>query len=457
MKQLSKRAPCWSRPWGIVWRGECPVKTISALLVTVLLASASREAAAQGVLDGTGDLPPSLGAPSHEGNSIDFHPNADSDGTLLPVPEAIEPGDSDEGFSSSILGEPMQMLSDCPSYFESSGTWLRRGYWYTEVDYVMLNRGWDRKGLVLASEEATRNSNPIGVPYVVSNVLQVRGESPGGEGLGRVKLGRFLFRDLSNRDHSLEGSWYGGGGFRQAVSLEAATTAGLQVSNFLDRVNPSFDGSSAMAYQYNSQMNSGELNYVVRQRMHRDQMLLQPNGQWVRAATPSRTFSFLAGARYVNVSEVLNWQATDNDSTAAVNEGGAYHVETDNDLFGTQLGASLSHETSRWSVTGAVKGGAFFNRMSLDSQFELNRTADQPDGVTDSTADDISFVGEFQLLGKWHLRPNISLRAGFEVLFIDSIALAPHQINFIPGGYSAIANSGDSVFMGSSLGVESYW
>ena len=41
MKQLSKRAPCWSRPWGIVWRGECPVKIISALLLTVLLASAS--------------------------------------------------------------------------------------------------------------------------------------------------------------------------------------------------------------------------------------------------------------------------------------------------------------------------------------------------------------------------------------------------------------------------------
>jgi hypothetical protein len=61
------------------------------------------------------------------------------------------------------------------------------------------------------------------------------------------------------------------------------------------------------------------------------------------------------------------------------------------------------------------------------------------------------------VLGKWHLRPNLSLRAGFELLFTDSIALAPFQVNFIPGGFTPIAASGDSVFMGSVFGVESYW
>ena len=76
---------------------------------------------------------------------------------------------------------------------------------------------------------------------------------------------------------------------------------------------------------------------------------------------------------------------------------------------------------------------------------------------TDSTEDNLSFVGEASLMGKWHLRPNISLRAGLEILYVESIALAPFQVNFIPGGYSAIASGGDSVYMGGSFGVESYW
>src|SRR5690606_8964514 len=153
-----------------------------------------------------------------------------------------------------------------------------------ELDYVAYNRGWDRKGLILANEEEIAQSNPLGQPYIVQNVLQIGGEKPGMEGVGRVKLGRFLFRDVSNRDHLLEATWLGGGDWQQAVSLDAATTAGLQVSNFIDRVNVSFDGARSMDYAYSSEMNSGELNYTVRTRMSRDQLQLQPNGTWVRAA-----------------------------------------------------------------------------------------------------------------------------------------------------------------------------
>jgi hypothetical protein len=77
-------------------------------------------------------------------------------------------------------------------------------------------------------------------------------------------------------------------------------------------------------------------------------------------------------------------------------------------------------------------------------------------GVTNSEEDNIAFIGEFNILGKWHLKPNLSLRAGFEILYVDSVALAPHQVNFIPGGFSPIADDGDIFCMGSSLGIEYY-
>ncbi|MCC6494564.1 MAG: BBP7 family outer membrane beta-barrel protein [Pirellulales bacterium] len=445
------------------------MKNICALLVVVQLAAASQLAGAQQAgPDGplTSDLPPALEQPADDPGALDrsASPNEGAADSLTPIPEPIAAGEGEfDEFDGSILGEPMKMLAGCTPLFESSGTWLRRGFWFGEVDYWMMNRSWDKKGVTLAREEAVRSNNPTGLtPFVVANVLNLEGHSPGAEGMGRVKLGRFLFRDSRNRDHLLEASWWGGGSFEQAVSLESATASaaantGLQVSNFIDRVNPSFDGASAMDFFYRNQTNSAEVNYEVRQRMDRDQLVLQPSGQWVRTASPTRTLSFLTGIRYVNLRELLDWNSTDNVATTATDEGGFYNVMTENNLLGTQIGGSLSQETARWSVTASAKAGAYWNRIDLNSSFQVGETTVRTSGRTNSEEDDLAFVGEAEILGKWHLRPNVSLRAGFGLLFIDSVALAPHQVNFVPGGYTAIANAGDSVFLGGSLGLESYW
>ena len=140
-----------------------------------------------------------------------------------------------------------------------------------------------------------------------------------------------------------------------------------------------------------------------------------------------------------------------------MNESGFYTVDTENRMLGTQIGGSLGYETARWSITASAKGGGYWNRMHLKSAFQVGETTILNSGETDSTEDNLSFVGETSLIAKWHLRPNISLRAGMELLYVESIALAPFQVNFIPGGYSAIASGGDSVYMGGSFGLESYW
>lgn len=428
------------------------MKIINPLLLGLTLALASRGATAQEILPGdAGDLPPAMGL----GDALDGSSSGRAD-TLTDDIEPIPAGEDATGFDGSIIGEPMQLLEQCTPYFESSGTWLQRGFWYTEVDYMALNRGWERKGLTLANEERIVTTNPIG-QYIVQNILNIGGEKPGMDGVGRVKLGRFLFRDVNNRDHLLEASWLGGGDWQQAVSLDAATTGGLQVSNFIDRVNESFDGARSMNYFYSSEMNSGELNYAVRTRMSRDQLQLQPNGTWVRAANPTKTYSYLAGARFIDVSEQLNWNAQEIPISASLNESGFYQVDTENRMLGTQIGGSMGYETARWSITATAKGGGYWNRMHLKSAFQVGETTILNSGETDSTEDNLSFVGEAGILGKWHLRPNISLRAGLDILYIESIALAPFQVNFIPGGYSAIASGGDSVYMGGSLGIESYW
>lgn len=446
------------------------MKIISALTTFLMLAAAAG-VAAQDMLSppvGVGEQPPSLrvlddGVEVGEGETI-----WDEGETLeaIPVPDAeISGGTILDG---SIIGEPMKLFCP-PAYFESSGTWLERGYWYTEIDYVFLNRGWDRKGLPLATEAAggsvPEQSGPFGsslnAPVVGINELRIKGERPGAEGNGRVKLGRFLFRDSSNRDHMMEFGWYGGGKWSQSASLDAATVAGLDVTDYIDRVNRSFDGARSLSFDYDSEMNSAEVNYLLKTRMQRDQMVLEPSGQWIRKANPSKTYTVLGGIRYMNLREELAFDATDvtvrTTPTPALQENGFYDIRTSNDLLGTQLGLGVTHDTGRWSLGVMGKIGSYWNRIDLNSDFQIGETVITNSGTTNSEEDDLSFIGEFQVLGKWHLRPNLSLRAGVEVLFVDSIALAPHQLNFIGGGFKPIATSGDSVFMGTSLGVESYW
>jgi len=442
----------------------------------MLLAVASRPATAQDMLGApggsrAGDLPPNESLVLPEGEH-------DDDGASELVPSPVAEGD--EELLQSYLGGPMHALECCPSYFESSGSWLRRGYWFTEVDFLMLNKSWDRKGLLFAFEGTTSVAPGYQQPgfqvpgfgqILAIDTLTIDGGRPGADGLARVKLGRFLFRDSHNRDHTIEAMYYGGGDWAQSSALTASSETGLNVNNFIDRDNISFDGAQSMNFNYLTTLNSVEGDYAVKTRMGRDQMELRPNGEWVRTANPTRTYSFLSGIRYLRLNETLNIGAAGipNPNTTSPNLllPGAYFVRTNNDLTGGQLGASFAYETARWSIGSSVKGGAYWNRMDLRSNFSVGSQATEvlnSAQIVNSREDNISFVGEFQVLGKWHLRPNLSLRAGFEVLYVDSIALAPHQVNFVrrPAdgfgntGYTPIAGDGDVVCLGSSIGLEFY-
>ena len=56
-------------------------------------------------------------------------------------------------------------------------------------------------------------------------------------------------------------------------------------------------------------------------------------------------------------------------------------------------------------------------------------------------------MGEAQVLGSLPLTPNCSLRAGLDFMVIDSLALAPRQINFI-NDFSKIETGGNPVLHG---------
>jgi hypothetical protein len=434
-----------------------PVKKIVAFLMVVVLGVASRGATAQDLFESQtlGELP---AIPQPE-------PTADiSNGHMLAAPESMElppvqetitlPATSGDLAANGVeTGASREwQLFDCePALMESTGTWLRRGFWFAEADAVIFRRSFDRDGIALMQSNPLNNF-PALFPR---NILAIDGSKPGAETTPRIKVGRFLFRDKDNRDHNLEFIAFGGGNFSQEGRLDEPD--GLFTPTRISGPNISFTGATSSQYRYDSFFNTFELNYHLHSRMMKDRMELEPNGDWVRRAQPTTTRSFLAGLRYFNLDEHLNWTAfgIPNPDDNALTETGLYDIRTGNNMIGTQMGVSSSYDTARWSIGGEVKGGMFVNMIDLDSSFSIT------DGVTsgsnDLQRDNISWVGEAKVIGKYHIRPNFSIRTAFEVMHLAGIALATSQIDFVPSGSPFVSQNNDAVYLGGSIGFEGYW
>jgi Putative beta barrel porin-7 (BBP7) len=421
-------------------------------------------AAAQGpVLSGSGDdLPPDLELPSQ------------GFGSSIPMSSMQPSGEAGE-FSAESFGAPhgdgydLSGESDCPDAagmwneaapIESTGTWLQRGFWYAETDAVVLNRAWNSNDKRFAAQDPLVNTPPApGVSlgfdprFLNTNrVLIVSGALPGQDASVRGTLGHFLFRDSRNRDHTVEFTAFGGASWEQDRVLSSETPNGLFVPFIIDGGNPSFDQSTRQSIQYSSNLNSFELNYRVRGRLGHDQLVMDPNGNWHRAANTGFERDYLAGLRFLQLGERFDWNAQD---IVAAGDDGSYLIRTTNDLFGLQFGLGVTYQTPRWSIGTKCKGGVYVNDAVGESH--LNFTAnDTNDANLRLRENQFSFAGDFGILGRYHVMPNVSLRAGYDLMLITSVALAPSQATFI-NDYSFLNTTGYSFYHGASAGVELYW
>jgi hypothetical protein len=351
-----------------------------------------------------------------------------------------------------FLSEHHGMWMNQSAPIESTGTWLRRGMWYAEADAIVWNRLWSRDDKVLAAQDPNVNI-PLQPFFPTTNrLLVIEGSQPGEDASVRGTLGHFLFRDAGNRDHTVEFTVSGSGDWHQHRRLSSANDFGLFVPFFSDGGNPSFDRSTTQIVDYSSTFRSFETNYRVRQRLGRDQMIMDANGNWHRAADPGWNREYLVGLRYINLRDIFDWRAED---IQVLGSDGSYLIRTDNDMYGLQMGAGAGYERARWSVGVQSKGGVFINDAS--GRTALNFTADD---LNDSDLrlknDELSFVGEFKLVGRWHILPDFSLRAAYELMYITSVALGPNQATFIDD-FSYLNTTQDPFYHGASFGLEGYW
>ena len=190
----------------------------------------------------------------------------------------------------------------------------------------------------------------------------------------------------------------------------------------------------------------------------------------------SNRVTLLAGFRWLQLNDGLQGTLSPPDQTAPtwknnpltnlfqITPGGPagnyppfWNTSTRNNLYGVQIGASGKLlELGRLSLVGLIKVGLFDNNAEQATGVSLAKVVYPSKATTNHAA----FVGEAGLEVKYQVSDGLTLKAGYEVLWLEGVALAAGQIQETltsrPATVGALGvNSGSAVlFHGVTAGLE---
>ncbi len=175
----------------------------------------------------------------------------------------------------------------------------------------------------------------------------------------------------------------------------------------------------------------------------------------------------IAGFRYLRLKDNLSLDIPD-ASTGFFNFPSPTSAQTEvsNDLFGGQLGARARlWRSSRLSLTTDFKGGIYGNGAHQRSSIT---TQDPFLGTVQSTANDfndtVAFVGEWTLQSNYKLTDRWSVNLGYQLLWIDGVALGTEQLAASNYELVGVGGPGDGIdshdhvfYQGILLGLDYSW
>lgn len=219
--------------------------------------------------------------------------------------------------------------------------------------------------------------------------------------------------------------------------------------------------------RYTSSLHSGELNLVCCQGCCDcyEKGKGDPKGDCGGYYPRCQTFEWFVGFRYLNLRETLNIYGEREQQISGggfETEDGVYNIRTNNNLYGAQVGARLRHWGRRWGWEGTGKAGIFANdaqqeQYVLDFPNEPEPFPLRP--LVSSSTDRVAFVGELNLTAIYRLNDNWNLRGGYNLIWVDGLALAPNQLDFGATEDSGrrLSSNGGLFLHGVSCGIEARW
>jgi hypothetical protein len=167
-----------------------------------------------------------------------------------------------------------------------------------------------------------------------------------------------------------------------------------------------------------------------------------------------RSIEWIAGFRYLNLDEDFSITAFDSGEGTT-----DYSIETENNLYGAQFGGRYRRCSGCLGCEMTLKGGVFANDVEqsqdpiIDFSNFVRRTGRGSDEV------EAAFVGDLNVTLIWQFCELWGLRAGYNVIWLEGVALAPDQLDFTYSANSGRKLDADGgVFLhGVNVGLETRW
>lgn len=192
--------------------------------------------------------------------------------------------------------------------------------------------------------------------------------------------------------------------------------------------------------------------------------------------SPRVSGTLLAGFRYTKLDESFEFASLGSEPPANLpggpNASLEYDIDADNDLSGFQAGGDMWIGLSQGLRLGTEgKAGLYANHYSLRNEVHAFPLDITPPGLIEEFEDtQPAFIAEGSVDLVADILPSISLRVGYEVLFINSIVLTGDNFNtgspYNPGPVSNglgplrtpfLNDQSEAFFHGGHAGIEFIW
>jgi len=241
-----------------------------------------------------------------------------------------------------------------------------------------------------------------------------------------------------------------------------ATSSTPTLYSFLSNFGASpFDGfddpdrSFTHTLSYESKVNNGEVN--LRRRWAEPSGFLQ--GSW------------LAGIRYFQLDEQLNFTAQGENNNSSSDNGPRffdYQAKTQNQLTGLQVGGDLWLNLIPGVKVGSeLKAGIFGNHATQNTQITANSLPAFGIPSIDERASDgrTAYLVQLSTQAVYRLTYAWTIRGSHQLIYVDNVALAPENFNdsppalFLPSSTRnvRINTDGEIMYTGFTAGAEYSW
>lgn len=236
------------------------------------------------------------------------------------------------------------------------------------------------------------------------------------------------------------------------TGLFGTSPAGVNLPN---GPNPFTERANTQSIELSSDLQTAEISY---------------RRYWL-GYIPRVSGTLLAGVRYTRVNENFVFASQGSEQFPQQQPQGIdlaaleYKEDCENNLAGFQTGGDIWVSLMQGVRIGSeAKAGIYNNHSRLANRIATTPAAIQPPALFEEFKDDnVAFIGEGSFDVVFDILPSLSIRAGYEVLFLNELVLAGDNFNQTsPYGNQGprepfVVTDGELFYHGGHVGLEYCW